>query len=75
MRLAGRKLAHRLIKLNALRPNLLHEGCLVHNSGPQLTSGKFCPADLHGQVKPDFIIPSIADLPEWWERAVFISSP
>ena len=33
----------------------------------QVKTGKFLAADLHGEVKPDYIINSIADLPELWQ--------
>jgi phospholysine phosphohistidine inorganic pyrophosphate phosphatase len=36
--------------------------------GALVRTGKFCEADLAGEVKPDAVIGSIADLPEWWER-------
>jgi phospholysine phosphohistidine inorganic pyrophosphate phosphatase len=36
--------------------------------GALVRTGKYRPADLEGDVKPDAVIGSIADLPEWWER-------
>ncbi|HEY1239148.1 MAG TPA: TIGR01458 family HAD-type hydrolase [Bryobacteraceae bacterium] len=34
--------------------------------GVLVQTGKFRPADLNGAVKPDVVLPSIADLPSWW---------
>jgi ribonucleotide monophosphatase NagD (HAD superfamily) len=31
-------------------------------------TGKFRSLDLVGPVKPDAVLDSVADLPEWWER-------
>jgi HAD superfamily hydrolase (TIGR01458 family) len=31
-------------------------------------TGKFRPADLHGDIRPNAVLSSIGDLPEWWER-------
>jgi phospholysine phosphohistidine inorganic pyrophosphate phosphatase len=36
--------------------------------GALVQTGKFRPEDLGSEVKPDAVIGSIADLPEWWER-------
>lgn len=33
-------------------------------------TGKFQPSDLQGDVLPDAVLASIADLPEWWQRQV-----
>jgi phospholysine phosphohistidine inorganic pyrophosphate phosphatase len=30
-------------------------------------TGKYRPEDLRGQIKPDGVIDSIADLPAWWQ--------
>jgi phospholysine phosphohistidine inorganic pyrophosphate phosphatase len=38
--------------------------------GALVRTGKYRPADLEGDIKPDAVIGSIADLPEWWERNV-----
>jgi HAD superfamily hydrolase (TIGR01458 family) len=35
--------------------------------GILVKTGKFRPADLVGQIKPDAVLESIADLPEWWQ--------
>jgi hypothetical protein len=32
-------------------------------------TGKFDEADLHGDVTPDAVLDSVADLPSWWEKA------
>jgi HAD superfamily hydrolase (TIGR01458 family) len=32
-------------------------------------TGKFRPADLETEIRPDGVIDSIADLPAWWQRA------
>lgn len=34
--------------------------------GALVKTGKFRPADLDGPVKPDVVLASIADLPNWW---------
>jgi ribonucleotide monophosphatase NagD (HAD superfamily) len=34
--------------------------------GVLLRTGKFRPADLEGKIKPDAVLDSIADLPNWW---------
>jgi HAD superfamily hydrolase (TIGR01458 family) len=36
--------------------------------GALVKTGKFRPADLEGRVKPDSVIGSVADLPDWWSR-------
>ena len=36
--------------------------------GVLLRTGKFRPADLEGKVKPDAVLDSIADLPNWWKE-------
>jgi phospholysine phosphohistidine inorganic pyrophosphate phosphatase len=36
--------------------------------GALVRTGKFRPADLEGEVQPEAVIGSIADLPDWWER-------
>lgn len=36
----------------------------------QVRTGKFQPADLQQGIKPDAIIDSIADLPDWWEAHI-----
>jgi phospholysine phosphohistidine inorganic pyrophosphate phosphatase len=38
--------------------------------GALVQTGKYRPADLDGEVRPEVVIGSIADLPEWWERNV-----
>lgn len=38
--------------------------------GIQVRTGKFRDADLHGDIRPDAVLDSIADLPRWWSRAV-----
>ena len=35
--------------------------------GVLVRTGKFRISDLHGPVKPDAVLDSIRDLPEWWE--------
>lgn len=35
-------------------------------AGALVKTGKFRPADLEGPVKPDVVLPSVADLPDWW---------
>jgi phospholysine phosphohistidine inorganic pyrophosphate phosphatase len=39
--------------------------------GALVETGKYRPEDLEGEVAPDSVIGSIADLPEWWERNAF----
>jgi phospholysine phosphohistidine inorganic pyrophosphate phosphatase len=36
--------------------------------GMLLRTGKFRPSDLEGPIKPDAILNSIRELPDWWER-------
>jgi HAD superfamily hydrolase (TIGR01458 family) len=36
--------------------------------GLQVRTGKFREADLNGEIKPDAILDSFADLPAWWDR-------
>jgi HAD superfamily hydrolase (TIGR01458 family) len=38
-------------------------------TGVLVRTGKFAPADLDGDVTPDEVLDSIADLPEWWTPA------
>jgi ribonucleotide monophosphatase NagD (HAD superfamily) len=35
--------------------------------GMLVKTGKFRPQDLEGAIRPDAVLDSIADLPEWWE--------
>lgn len=35
--------------------------------GVMVRTGKFRPSDLEGAVKPDAILDSVADLPQWWK--------
>jgi HAD superfamily hydrolase (TIGR01458 family) len=37
-------------------------------AGVLVRTGKFTPADLDGDVTPDAVLDSIADLPRWWAR-------
>lgn len=37
--------------------------------GLLVRTGKFRPADLNGDVVPDAVLDSIADLPRWWDEA------
>ena len=37
-------------------------------NGALVKTGKFCPADLAGAIRPDVVFDSIADLPRWWSR-------
>jgi len=34
--------------------------------GVLVRTGKFRPADLEGEIRPDAVLDSIADLPDWW---------
>ena len=34
--------------------------------GVQVQTGKFRPEDLEGAIKPDAVLASIAQLPDWW---------
>lgn len=36
--------------------------------GALVKTGKFRPPDLTGEIQPDAVLDSIADLPSWWER-------
>lgn len=36
--------------------------------GALVKTGKFREADLEGRVKPDVVLGSVADLPDWWTR-------
>jgi len=36
--------------------------------GVLVRTGKFRPADLEGNIRPDAILDSIADLPRWWDN-------
>ena len=38
--------------------------------GALVRTGKFRPADLEGEVRPDFVFNSVADLPAWWRGSV-----
>lgn len=38
-------------------------------TGVLVRTGKFSPSDLTGDVSPDAVIDSIADLPQWWAQA------
>lgn len=37
-------------------------------TGILVRTGKFRPADLEGEVRPDAVLDSVADLPRWWEN-------
>ena len=37
-------------------------------AGVLLRTGKFRPRDLEGDVRPDAVLDSVADLPDWWAR-------
>jgi phospholysine phosphohistidine inorganic pyrophosphate phosphatase len=37
-------------------------------TGVLVRTGKFTPADLDGDVAPDAVLDSVADLPDWWTR-------
>jgi ribonucleotide monophosphatase NagD (HAD superfamily) len=37
-------------------------------SGVLVRTGKFSAVDLEGRVKPDAVLDSIADLPNWWPQ-------
>jgi HAD superfamily hydrolase (TIGR01458 family) len=41
--------------------------------GVLVKTGKFRPSDLEGQFKPDAVLDSIADLPDWWERTRYFA--
>jgi phospholysine phosphohistidine inorganic pyrophosphate phosphatase len=36
--------------------------------GALVKTGKFRPQDLEGEIRPDVLLESISDLPEWWTR-------
>jgi phospholysine phosphohistidine inorganic pyrophosphate phosphatase len=38
-------------------------------TGVLVRTGKFTPADLDGEVSPDAVLDSLAELPAWWTRA------
>jgi len=38
--------------------------------GLLVRSGKFRPQDLRGEIQPDGVIDSIADLPAWWVESL-----
>lgn len=38
-------------------------------AGALVRTGKFRPGDLEGTVRPDAVLDSVANLPEWWVRA------
>lgn len=35
-------------------------------AGVLVRTGKFRPGDLEGEIKPDGLLDSIAELPKWW---------
>jgi HAD superfamily hydrolase (TIGR01458 family) len=37
-------------------------------AGILVRTGKFRPADLEGEISPDAVLDSVADLPRWWEN-------
>ena len=37
-------------------------------AGVLVRTGKFRPKDLEGEVRPDAVLDSVADLPQWWEN-------
>ena len=37
-------------------------------AGVLVRTGKFRPGDLEGDIRPDAVLDSIADLPQWWEN-------
>ena len=37
-------------------------------TGVLVRTGKFSPADLDGDVRPDAVLESVAELPGWWQR-------
>lgn len=39
-------------------------------TGVLVRTGKFAPADLEGDVRPDAVLDSLADLPAWWAAQV-----
>jgi HAD superfamily hydrolase (TIGR01458 family) len=38
--------------------------------GALVQTGKFRPGDLHGTIRPDAVLASVAGLPAWWDRYV-----
>ena len=38
-------------------------------AGVLVRTGKFTMADLHGDITPQAVLDSVADLPSWWEQA------
>jgi phospholysine phosphohistidine inorganic pyrophosphate phosphatase len=36
-------------------------------AGILVRTGKFRPRDLEGEIEPDAVLDSVADLPQWWE--------
>ncbi len=38
--------------------------------GILVRTGKFRPGDLEGEIKPDAVLDSIAELPDWWKESV-----
>lgn len=38
--------------------------------GVLVKTGKFQPGDLEGEVRPDAVLDSIADFPDWWEKNI-----
>jgi HAD superfamily hydrolase (TIGR01458 family) len=37
-------------------------------AGVLVRTGKFRPRDLQGDVRPDAVLDSVADLPQWWDN-------
>jgi len=37
-------------------------------TGILVRTGKFRPRDLEGDIRPDAVLDSVADLPQWWEN-------
>jgi ribonucleotide monophosphatase NagD (HAD superfamily) len=37
-------------------------------AGALVRTGKFRPGDLDGDIRPDVVLDSVADLPQWWEN-------
>ena len=44
-------------------------------TGVLVRTGKFSPSDLDGDVSPDAVLDSIADLPRWWAPRRGLSNP
>jgi HAD superfamily hydrolase (TIGR01458 family) len=38
--------------------------------GALVKTGKFRPEDLEGDVRPDVVLESVADLPRWWDESM-----